>query len=60
MPQRTFGEWQSEDQHHRHIELFNYLVEEVGGQITLPSDTPSSIRDMDIYTLMNYIEQWTK
>ncbi len=59
IPQRPFGEWQSEDQRHRHVELFNYLIEEVGGEITLPSDTPGSIRDMDIDTLLNYIEQWT-
>jgi hypothetical protein len=60
LPSRPNGEWQAPEQQHHHIELFNYLVEEVGGEITLPGDTASSIKAMNTIELLDYIEQWTK
>jgi hypothetical protein len=60
LPHRPNGDWQSREQQCHHIDLFNYLVEEAGGAIALPDDTASSILQMDINALLNYIDQWTK
>lgn len=60
VPLDRFGDWQSPEQQWHHIELFKYLVDAVGGGIDLPGDTDRSIQEMDLETILDYVDRCKK
>lgn len=59
LPARAGADWQSREQQLHFIDLFGYLIEEMGGDITLPGDANDSILAMDTAALLDYVGQWT-
>ena len=49
------GEWQAPEQQHYHVELFRYLVEQAGGEVSLPGDTEASLRKMRLAELLDFV-----
>lgn len=48
--------WTVPDQQQHYIRLFEYLVKQAGCDIALPGDRKTSIKSMDLETLLQYVE----
>lgn len=57
IPLKAYDEWQDEEQHYHHINLFSYLVDTLGGEIDLPGDAQRALASMELEPLLDYAEQ---